>query len=165
VDQPAHLEQVLVNLLLNALHAVRDVSEARISIDVREEEGPLRAMPARRGDDPPELNYLHRRRAAVDEEGAATVQGAERVTVLEITDNGPGLPPDATDRVFDPFYTTKEPGEGTGLGLSICARLVEGMGGSIEAENPDDGGARFRIRLPMTYHEGDLPGPPTTEQA
>ncbi len=157
VEQPAQLEQVLVNILLNALHAVRGVDSPRITIDVREEEGALSHMPARRGDDPPELNYLHRRRLAADEEGVASVQGAERLTVLEITDDGRGLPAEALDRVFDPFYTTKEPGEGTGLGLSICARLVEGMGGTIDAENSEGGGARFRIRLPMTYDVGDLP--------
>jgi len=157
LEQPAHLEQVLVNILLNALHAVRDAATPRITIDVREEAGALSRMPARRGDDPPELNYLHRRRVAADEDGVASVQGAERVTVLEIIDNGPGLPDDAIDRVFDPFYTTKEPGEGTGLGLSICARLVEGMGGTIEAENADEGGARFSIRLPMTDDPGNLP--------
>ena len=68
-----------------------------------------------------------------------------------MSDNGPGIPPEMVDRVFDPFYTTKEPGEGTGLGLAICARLVEGMGGEIEAGQSEGGGARFLIRLPMTY--------------
>jgi C4-dicarboxylate-specific signal transduction histidine kinase len=163
VEQPAHLEQVLVNLLLNAVHAVRGEASPRIVIEAWEEEGELRRMAARREDDPPELNYLHRRRLAADDQGVASVGGAERVTVLQISDNGPGIPEDAIDRVFDPFYTTKEPGEGTGLGLSICARLVEGMGGSIEADRSEAGGACFRIRLPMTYHGGDLPEERTTE--
>ena len=50
--------------------------------------------------------------------------------------------------VFDPFYTTKEPGKGTGLGLFISARLVAGMGGRIEVENRPGEGARFVVRLP-----------------
>ena len=64
---------------------------------------------------------------------------------------GTGFPPDAIENLFDPFFTTKAPGEGTGLGLSICARLIEGMGGTIEAANRDSGGARFVIRLPAMY--------------
>jgi len=68
--------------------------------------------------------------------------------VIEVSDNGPGIAPEDVERVFDPFFTTKEPGRGTGLGLAICARLVEGMGGQIEAGEAEGGGARFVIRLP-----------------
>ena len=63
------------------------------------------------------------------------------VVVIEVEDNGPGIAPEHLERVFDPFFTTKEPGKGTGLGLSICARLVEGMGGRIDAANAPGGGA------------------------
>jgi signal transduction histidine kinase len=73
---------------------------------------------------------------------------APRVVVIEVLDNGPGIAEENLEAIFDPFFTTKEPGKGTGLGLSICARLVEGMGGRIEASNAPDGGACFTIRLP-----------------
>lgn len=155
VDQPHRLEQVLINLVLNARHAVRTCERPRISVSVGEEAGALYDLPSRREDDPPGVNYMHRRRQAKDEEAPASVEAADRVTVLEVADNGHGIPEDALDRLFDPFYTTKEPGEGTGLGLSICARLVEGMGGRIDAENREGGGARFVIRLPVLYDTAD----------
>ncbi|MDA0330211.1 MAG: ATP-binding protein [Gemmatimonadetes bacterium] len=145
------LEQVLVNLLLNALHAVRGVQEPRIAVRVSEEDGALLHMPRRREADPRGVDYMHRRRLAQDEAGVGSVATAERLTVIEVSDNGPGIPEEITEHLFDPFFTTKEPGEGTGLGLSICARLVEGMGGIIEAGNRPDGGALFVIRLPAMY--------------
>jgi signal transduction histidine kinase len=48
-------------------------------------------------------------------------------------DNGTGIPQDALQRIFDPFFTTKEVGKGMGLGLSLCYRMMQGMGGRIEA--------------------------------
>ena len=85
------------------------------------------------------------------------MQGSGRMRVLaraaaggvqvEVADTGPGIAREDLPRVFDPFYTTKDPGEGTGLGLSICHRIAETFGGSIEAENGPSGGAVFRIRL------------------
>lgn len=155
LDEPRRLEQVLVNLILNAEHAVRQVDRPSIRVQLREEEGELRALPRRRGDDPPGINYMHRRRVARDAEAPASAESAERVTVIEVVDNGRGIPEDRLEQIFDPFFTTKDPGEGTGLGLSICARLVEGMGGSIDAENRPGGGARFVIRLPVLYHTAD----------
>jgi len=155
VSEPHRLEQVLVNLLLNALHAVRDVAEPRVTVRLSEREGEIRHMPRSREGDPPGINYLHRRREAVDEDGFGSVAAAERLTVIEVADNGHGIPEGAVEQLFDPFFTTKEPGEGTGLGLAICARLVEGMGGTIEAEPSLDGGALFVIRLPMVYDVAD----------
>lgn len=151
ITHPDQLQQVLVNLLLNALHAVREVTEPHILIRLFVEDGLLAALPLRREADPPEVDYRHRRRREVDMDGPAGVAGAERVLAIEVLDNGAGFPPDAIDDLFDPFFTTKAPGEGTGLGLSICARLIEGMGGAIEAANRDAGGARFVIRLPTMY--------------
>ncbi len=68
---------------------------------------------------------------------------------VEFTDTGPGIPSEELMRVFDPFYTTKEPGKGTGLGLSVCYRIVEEMGGSIQAECPEGAGATFCVTLPL----------------
>ncbi|MDX1647953.1 MAG: ATP-binding protein [Longimicrobiales bacterium] len=156
LDQPHRLEQVMVNLMLNALHAVDDVPAPRIEVLLREEAGAVQDLPPRREDDPPGINYMHRRRHERDEEGVATVQSAERLVRLEVSDNGHGIAPEIRARLFDPFFTTKEPGKGTGLGLSICARLVEGMGGRIEAENRREGGARFVIRIPVLYDTADV---------
>lgn len=99
---------------------------------------------------------MHRRRVSRDKGGRGIdpVFTARRVAVIEVWDNGPGIPEPDLEVVFDPFYTTKEPGEGTGLGLSICARLVEGVGGRIEAmAGPDGRGARFVVRLPGASEE------------
>jgi len=147
VLEPHRLEQVIVNLMLNALHAVEDLAEPRIIVRLRGERGRVLRLPPRREDDPPGINYMHRRRMDQDDVADA-VFTANRVTVIEVIDNGAGIAEENLEHLFDPFFTTKEPGKGTGLGLSICARLVEGMGGRIDAFNVPDGGARFMIRLP-----------------
>lgn len=68
---------------------------------------------------------------------------------LEVADNGPGLPEGVIDHVFDPFFTTKAPGRGTGLGLSICYGIMAEMKGSIACGNRPEGGAWFRVALPL----------------
>jgi C4-dicarboxylate-specific signal transduction histidine kinase len=148
VIEPYRLQQVLVNLLLNALDAVQGVAKPRIVVRLYESEGELARLPKRREADPPEINYAHRRRLGADEWRRDMLARSRRLTVIEVSDNGTGIAPEHLDRIFDPFFTTKEPGKGTGLGLSICARLVEGMGGLIEAGTSPEGGARFAIRLP-----------------
>jgi C4-dicarboxylate-specific signal transduction histidine kinase len=150
VMEPHRLEQVLVNLILNALDAVSEVAEPRVSVRLWADEGGVARLPFRRADDPPGINYMHRRRVSKDEggKGIDPLFTAPFVVVLEVEDNGPGIAEADMDRVFDPFFTTKEPGKGSGLGLSICARLVEGMGGRITVSNHAEGGARFTIRLP-----------------
>ncbi len=73
----------------------------------------------------------------------------EAGVAIEVEDNGPGIPADLHDRVFEPFYTTKPPGEGTGLGLSLAYEIVtNGYGGVLTVESGQGEGARFRIRLP-----------------
>ena len=66
---------------------------------------------------------------------------------LEVRDNGPGVPDDMHDRVFDPYYTTKT--EGTGLGLAIVKKIVLEHGGEISCLRAPEGGACFRIVLPL----------------
>lgn len=68
--------------------------------------------------------------------------------IIEVTDNGGGIPQAALKKVFEPFFTTKEVGMGTGLGLSISYGIVNSMGGEIGARNTDDG-ATFQISLPL----------------
>ena len=69
--------------------------------------------------------------------------------LIEIGDDGPGIKPEAMKKIWEPFYTTKDPGKGTGLGLSICSDIVSKLGGTISAENKAPGGALFTIRLPL----------------
>jgi signal transduction histidine kinase len=77
--------------------------------------------------------------------------------VLSVEDDGPGIAPGDLVRIFDPFFTTKNPGEGTGLGLSISHRLVEALGGEIEAGRRPGGGAVFRVRLRVASPAGEEP--------
>ena len=76
-------------------------------------------------------------------------------TDLLVTDEGPGVPPEARDEIFNPFFTTKRPGEGTGLGLSIAREIVEAHGGTLSLDEPAAGrtGAAFRVHLPATGGE------------
>ena len=66
--------------------------------------------------------------------------------LIEVSDNGPGIPATILPRIFEPFFTTKPVGVGTGLGLSICKNLVERMGGVMEVETSNQG-TLFRLRL------------------
>jgi two-component system sensor histidine kinase HupT/HoxJ len=69
---------------------------------------------------------------------------------LRVRDNGPGLAERDLPHIFEPFYTTKDPGQGTGLGLWICYEIVEHHGGTLEATNRPDGGALFTLTLPLS---------------
>lgn len=103
-----HLNQVFMNLLLNAVQAIRE--QGNIWISTRRE-----------GDE----------------------------IVIEIRDDGKGIPEEALPKIFDPFFTTKPVGQGTGLGLSISYNIIREHGGTIEVESEVDRGTRFRIRLPI----------------
>jgi PAS domain S-box-containing protein len=72
---------------------------------------------------------------------------------ITVQDDGVGIRPEALQRVFDPFYTTKRPGGGTGLGLSICMSIIREHGGNIEAETLPAGGSAFTIYLPVASGE------------
>jgi len=76
---------------------------------------------------------------------ATRTQGGE--AIVEVRDDGPGIAPETRDRVFDPYFTTK--GDGTGLGLAIVKKVVLEHQGAIECTAAPEGGACFRIRLPL----------------
>jgi two-component system NtrC family sensor kinase len=73
----------------------------------------------------------------------------ERIIVIGVSDNGPGIPEANLSRIFEPFFTTKPVGKGTGLGLSICYGIIQKMGGQIDVESIIDSGTTFYIRLPV----------------
>jgi two-component system sensor histidine kinase AtoS len=76
---------------------------------------------------------------------AGQADGDARQFHLSVRDSGTGIAPQILDRIFNPFFTTKE--TGTGLGLAIVHRIVEAHDGTIIAANAEDGGAKFEIRI------------------
>ncbi len=138
------LEQTLVNLLLNAIDATP--SGGSIIIGARRwAYEPGQSLP-KRASDPGYARFpriSERRPARV--EFAAGQPGA----LLFVADSGPGVTPEDREKVFEPFYTTKEPGRGTGLGLAIVARSVHDMGGVVWVDEAREGGAAFKMFFPI----------------
>jgi C4-dicarboxylate-specific signal transduction histidine kinase len=73
----------------------------------------------------------------------------EEMVTVEVADNGPGVPAEIMNRVFEPFFTTRDVGSGMGMGLSICHTIMEAHQGSIRVGNRPEGGAVFTITLPL----------------
>ncbi|MGE5516817.1 MAG: sensor histidine kinase [Bacteroidota bacterium] len=96
------------------------------------------------------VNLVENALDAVGTSGRVTVSGRRHGghVVVEVADSGPGIAPGDLTKVFDPFFTTKPVGQGTGLGLWISYGIVRDHGGTLEAENTAQGGARFRVSLP-----------------
>ncbi|MBT7711013.1 MAG: two-component sensor histidine kinase [Deltaproteobacteria bacterium] len=69
--------------------------------------------------------------------------------LIEVVDDGPGIPKANLTKIFDPFFTTKPVGKGTGLGLSICYGIIKKMGGSVEARSVIEGGTTFTVKVPL----------------
>jgi signal transduction histidine kinase len=105
---PAQLNQVFMNLLMNATDVLDDRGTVKVA---------SRSLP----------------------------EGVE----ITITDDGPGIPPEVRERIFEAFFTTKPVGKGTGLGLSISRGIVDRHGGTLSVDCPPDGGTRFTIELPL----------------
>jgi two-component system cell cycle sensor histidine kinase/response regulator CckA len=83
--------------------------------------------------------------------------------VLEVNDDGPGVPDDLQPKIFDPFFTTKEVGKGTGLGLTVAYAIIQEHGGRLTMKSQPGGGASFFIELPVT-DEGLPPSPKPPER-
>ena len=109
--------QVLVNLISNAADALPEHGKIRIATGI----GVM--------------------------EGVGENNGSQRMAVIEVADNGPGIPAAVRNRLFDPFFTTKK--EGTGLGLSISQKIVRDHGGIITVSSVEGKGTTFRVNLPL----------------
>ncbi len=120
------VQQLLINLLLNAIDAVSLAD--RPALQVLTANTPLRSST--------DIAY-----------GRTAV--AKRTVLIEIADNGVGIPEEELSQIFDPFFTTKAPGKGTGLGLAIVARTIDLLGGRIEVESTVEEGTTFRIFFPI----------------
>ena len=136
------LEQVLVNLVLNAVEAMDGMGS--LSVIIRRTTRAELTAGARRSTDDAQrpLNPPSARNAKWLE------TANEELIMVVVADSGPGVPAEDADRIFEPFYTTKEPGKGTGLGLAIVGRSVENAGGIIWVSPSREGGAAFRMLFP-----------------
>lgn len=89
--------------------------------------------------------------------------GGDDMVAIVVEDSGPGVPPAMEDRIFAPFFTTKEAQNGTGLGLSLVAAMANDAGGRCVYERSEKGGARFIIQLPAALPETITTPPAATE--
>lgn len=131
LGDPQHLEQVILNLCINAEEAIRQRGGGRVGIEVRP--------------------------SIVPAELAQTLSiPPGRYVVLEVDDDGDGIPPEQLPRVFEPFYTTKPIGDGRGLGLSIVHGIVRSHGGAIRIESNVGVGTKVKVWLPRRDADGEV---------
>lgn len=138
------LEQVLVNLVLNAIDSAPDVA---VTVGARRLTYMADASVERRPGDRDGAGGRGTRRRHRRPRRPEVPDGTEGV-LLWVADSGPGIPESDRDKVFDPFYTTKDAGHGTGLGLAIVMRTVHATGGLVWVDDAREGGASFKIFLP-----------------
>ena len=135
---PTQMQQVLMNLCVNARDAMPDGGHLSILVE-----------------------------NLVLAEGQTALHPKSKpgsYVVLKVKDDGAGIPPDSIDKIFDPFYTTKPPGQGTGLGLPTVLGIVEGLGGFIQVESRVGSGSEFQIYIPRAETNESPAEPPSDPQ-
>lgn len=97
------------------------------------------------------LNILSNAAQAIKEQGKINIQSEQKghVVIITINDDGSGIPLESLDKIFDPFFSSKDVGEGSGLGLSISQTIIHNHQGRIEVESKIDKGSTFRVYLPV----------------
>lgn len=135
--EPHRLQQVIVNLLTNALDA--GGGDTRIG---------LNAELVEVGQWTPPPGLVHGRRPCPPD-------SRDTLLILEVWDEGPGIPAEQMPRVFEPFFTTKGDGQGHGLGLFVSQEIIDQLGGCIGVAPRPGGGSRFLMALPQSPDEGE----------
>jgi two-component system NtrC family sensor kinase len=98
------------------------------------------------------MNFAINAQQALGEAGGNVVvrtRKSDDAVIIEVEDDGPGIPEEIRANIFEPFFTTKRAGEGTGLGLSVTYGIVKDHGGDLRIEDPPGGGTRFVVSLPL----------------
>jgi len=127
---PVQIEQVLINLVVNARDALEGRSGGRITVLVES-----------------------RRLSAATSIGSTSLAAGD-YAVIEVADNGSGIPEEIAGKIFDPFFTTKAAGKGTGLGLAIVASVAAQTGGAIGLKTKAGEGATFSLWIPAAGAAG-----------
>lgn len=138
----SQLETAVMNLAVNARDAMRGVVEPGDAVVT-----------------------IRTARLSADEARAMgwASPSTDAVALIEVSDTGPGVPPELLDKIFEPFFTTKAVNEGTGMGLATVYGIVEQAGGHINVANLEEAGAAFRIFLPEAA-EAELAETPVVEK-
>ena len=137
--EPIQLHQVILNLCTNAAQAMKGTS-GKLAVGLAPIH--LQSLSCAMGVELAEGDYL----------------------CLEVADSGRGIPPEHLDRIFQPFFTTKENGGGTGLGLSVTHGIVSAMGGGIQVESRPGEGTRFLVYFPQATATEAVAVPPLSER-
>ncbi len=128
---PTRVHQIAMNLITNAYHAMEEKG-GELTVT-------LRAESLENQENRPDLPPEHVR--------------------MSIADTGPGIDPSISDRIFEPYFTTKEKGKGTGLGLSVVHGIVKNFGGEIKVESEPGKGTVFHVYLPLIPTQAEEEGP------
>ena len=129
---PTQIHQVAMNLITNAAHSLED-DAGEISVTLKEIE-------------------------LKTEDLTGANQDPGRYALLTVSDTGRGIEPEVMEKIFDPYFTTKEQGKGTGLGLSVVHGIVRGYGGDIQVESKAGEGTTFRVYLPVVKKMQEIEG-------
>jgi signal transduction histidine kinase len=159
------LRQVFLNLIINAADAVSSEDEDNAV------NGKLLIQSSLVGETPEYehgYEYDHEDDAVAVENPARSrpracnqetqLQDQQKHLKIMFIDNGPGITEENIANIFDPFYTTKDPGKGTGLGLSVSFMIIEGFGGKLTVSSEIGGGTTMTVLLPVVESEADIAG-------
>jgi PAS domain S-box-containing protein len=124
---PTQIHQIVMNLCTNAYHAMEEKG-GKLTVNLKEVE-----------------------LTAVELKASAMVPGP--YVYLTVTDTGPGMEQIVIDRIFDPYFSTKEKGKGTGLGLAVVDGIVKSHGGHISVYSEPGKGTEFKVYLPVIKHQ------------
>lgn len=127
---PTQLHQVVMNLVTNAYHAVDEI-DGKILLSLSEV-------------------------TIKTDEIADRFLGSGTYVLLTVADNGTGISPEILERIFDPYFTTKEEGKGTGLGLSIVYGIVKELKGNVKVDSETGEGTTFNIYIPVIVQTDDI---------